>query len=153
LLRDSKKRFGKPPVLITFCEERRKFCKLIWRKNKLLPLKRNDQIGLQNVRGFTPRSKGILTVWLSKMWHFLKILRKRHSLYLIDNELLLLLQVGVLTLQVVVLTLQVGLLLMQVGVLTLQVGLLLMQEGVLLKQGGTLKLQVGDMLMQEGILY
>ena len=49
-------RFEKPLVLLRLVSWGRRFCKLIWRKNKLLPLKRSAQMCLQNVRRLTHRS-------------------------------------------------------------------------------------------------
>jgi len=40
-------------------------------KNKLLPLKRSEQMGLQKVWRFTHRSTPILTVWRSKVMFLL----------------------------------------------------------------------------------
>lgn len=86
MLCDREKRFEKPPVLFTFCEARRKFCKLIWRKNKLIPLKRSDQMCLQNVGGFTHRSTWILTVWESKPRSLRETCLNTPKAYLIDSQ-------------------------------------------------------------------
>lgn len=57
-------RFEKPLVLLSLVSWGRKFCKLIWRQNKLLPLKRSDQMCLQNVRKPKHRStdNGLLSI-------------------------------------------------------------------------------------------
>jgi hypothetical protein len=56
LLRDSKKRFEKPPVLITHLGGEEILQAYLAQKNKLIPLKRSEQMGLQNVRGFVHKS-------------------------------------------------------------------------------------------------
>jgi hypothetical protein len=76
LLRDSKKRFEKPPVLIAHLGGEKILQAYLAQKNKLLPLKRKHQMGLQNVGGFVHRSIRILTVLRSKMRYLLEMLRK-----------------------------------------------------------------------------
>ena len=89
MLRDSKKRFGKQPVLIAHFGWEEILEAYLAQKNKLLPLKRSEQMGLQNVRGFTQRSTGILTVLLSKIGFWLRISLQAHFAQLVDNQLVL----------------------------------------------------------------
>jgi hypothetical protein len=51
LLRDSKKRFEKPPVLIAHLGGEEILQAYLAQKNKLILLKRSEQMGLQNVGG------------------------------------------------------------------------------------------------------
>ena len=46
-------------------------------------------MGLQNVRGFTQRATGILTVLLSKIGFWLRISLQAHFSQLVDNQLVL----------------------------------------------------------------
>ena len=98
-------------------------------------------MGLQNVRGFTQRATGILTVLLSKIGFWLRISLQAHFSQLVDNQL-------VLKSQLVGWKSQLRGRKSQLGILNPQFGIWKSQLEIRKAQLGILNPQFGDLLTQ-----